>query len=162
MSLHERDVFRMHSRGDTFERHAPGIEPEVCERSAADQFDSPPAEIFQDQLPVWLSRWPSARNSSLARSSILGPFPIFNIGVHSVPFDDAARFVAQRFGAEQKPSILAVEPAESRLGLSGFPEAIDACHAATNPFRSSGWTAAVQPQPCTCSKRGRYSRGSAG
>jgi hypothetical protein len=36
-------------------------------------------------------------------------FSIFNINVYSIPFDDIARFIAQRIRSNKKPSIDSIE-----------------------------------------------------
>ena len=50
--------------------------------------------------------------------SFLGAFPLFDVGVCSIPFDNLPGFIAQRAGSEQEPPIHSIEPAETRFELS--------------------------------------------
>ena len=80
-----------------------------------------------------------------------GPLPVFDVGVHPVPLDDGTGLVAQRVRAEQKPPVVPVVPTQSRFGLSRRFGSHDALPRRRQPVQSSGWTAAVQPQPLACS-----------
>src|ERR1044071_1355982 len=57
---------------------------------------------------------------------LLSPLAVLDVQIGAIPFDDLPRFVPQRAGAKQEPSIGAVEPAQSRLGLSRLPRSHDA------------------------------------
>jgi len=73
-----------------------------------------------------------------------------------VPYQlgDVSMLVSQRHGANQKPAILPVSPAETRLLLKGFPAAKAARHSSVK--RSSGWNAFIQPHPSPSSKEDPY------
>src|SRR5438445_2937388 len=52
---------------------------------------------------------------------LLGTLPLFNIVVRSVPFNDLSRSVPPGTGTEEKPAKFAVETAQARFNLTGFP-----------------------------------------
>src|ERR1700674_159884 len=89
------------------------------------QFLSRLAEIFQDS-PVdklglacrtqgadvpWNSIDDEAQSLLIRTEGLLGAFPLFKIGVRSVPLSDLSRFVPQRAGTKEEPAVFAVETA---------------------------------------------------
>src|SRR3954463_16827824 len=54
-----------------------------------------------------------------------GSLRIIDVGIDPVPFDDGAGFVAQWVGTKHKPTVVSVEPTQTRLGaaaLSGYQD----------------------------------------
>src|SRR6266849_5964077 len=54
----------------------------------------------------------------------LGSLAVLDVGRRSVPFDNVARLIAQRLGAQQEPAILAIEapePCFEPASHTGFP-----------------------------------------
>src|SRR2546428_11660269 len=49
------------------------------------------------------------------------PLEVLNISIRSVPSDDAAELVTQRFNTEQEPAIFTVVPPQAGLGLVRRP-----------------------------------------
>src|SRR6202167_4891269 len=49
---------------------------------------------------------------------LLSSFSVVDIYVGSIPFDDLARFIPQRVGTEQEPSIFSIETADACVDLA--------------------------------------------
>ena len=80
-----------------------------------------------------------------------GPLLVLDVGVDPVPLDNVPLLVAQRTRAKEKPPIGPVVPTQPCFGFPWRFRPMMRCHVAARPFKSSGWTAAVQPQPLACS-----------
>ena len=120
---------------------------EVLEDLVVDGFDLTAGRKDRDQAGNAVHD--QARIAFAYAQRFLGALPLFDVGVDSVPFDNIARFIARRIGAEQEPSVLSVASTQPRLGLSQLSGSQDGLPRGSKPVEVVGMDRG-RPAPTLC------------